>query len=54
MTEINLKIWGREFTLSIDYDCYEGEDVLPEQENALNSFLEHTDGINESEELVKN
>lgn len=54
MTEINLKIWGREFTLSIDYDCYEGEDVLPEQENALNSFLEHTDVINESEELVKN
>ena len=38
MTE-KLTIWGREFELRVTFDCFDNEEVLPIQEQALEAFL---------------
>lgn len=53
MTEITLNIWGREFALAVEFDCYEGENVLPAQETALSDFLEQDNLIDSIEQKVK-
>lgn len=53
MTEITLNVWGREFALAIEFDCYEGETVLPEQVAALSDFLAQNNLIDSSEQKVK-
>lgn len=39
MSDISLTIWGRKLDLSVAFDCYENEDILPEQKDALNKLL---------------
>lgn len=40
MNKCKITLWGREFELGIEYDCYSGEEVTPEQENVLTKFIE--------------
>lgn len=40
MDNINLNLWDREFNLEVVYDQYEGEEILLNQEEALNKFIE--------------
>ena len=47
-----LILWGKKITLKIQYDCYEGEEVLPSQEEALRKFLTSQNNINESKNLI--
>ena len=37
--EINLMIWGREFTLPIAYECYDSETITVEQRKAVEAFV---------------
>lgn len=54
MTEtIKLFIWGREFTLPIEYDCYKGEKVTKEQIAALRNFAGHKNWIEASKSKVE-
>ena len=46
MNKEKISIWGREFEIEIVYDCYEGELVLPAQEEALKRILENIEVIN--------
>lgn len=39
MNKVKINVWGRELELKIVFDCYEGEDVLPIQNEALGKFL---------------
>lgn len=39
MNKTTLKIWGRAFDLSIEYDCYAGESILPYQLEAAATIL---------------
>lgn len=41
MNKQKINIWGRSFELEIVYDCYQGEEVLPVQTEALKCFLEN-------------
>ncbi len=47
-------IWGRKFTLPVEYDCYEGEEVTKAQIQALKHFKSHTEWIEQSESIVEN
>ena len=47
-------IWGRSFTLPIEYDCYEGEEVTKAQIRALKHFKTHTEWIKQSKSIVEN
>ena len=38
-----LKVWGRDFSLEVLFDVFEGEDVLVEQQQALDAFLDKAD-----------
>lgn len=49
---INIKIWNRDFSLPIVYDCYAGENVTDEQINALDMFLKKSELITKSKENV--
>ena len=50
---IDLMIWGREFTLPIDYNCYDGETETDEQFKALERLLNHKDWIDEAKSRVE-
>ena len=50
---ILIMIWNREFSLPIEYDCYEDEEITKEQLAALESFSNHTDWINHSKQYVE-
>lgn len=51
---IVLEIWGREFSLPVDYDCYEGEEITETQIRALKQFITHTEWIEQSKSAVEN
>ncbi len=46
-------IWGRKFTLPVEYDCYEGEEVTKAQIQALKNFRSHTEWIEKSRSIVE-
>ena len=46
-------IWGRKFTLPVEYDCYEGEEVTKAKIQALKRFKSHTDWIEQSKSIVE-
>ncbi len=46
-------IWGRKFTLPVEYDCYEGEEVTKAQIQALKCFKSHTEWIEQSKSIVE-
>lgn len=46
-------IWGRKFTLPVEYDCYEGEEVTKAQIQALKHFKTHTEWIEQSKSIVE-
>lgn len=50
---IKLTIWDREFSLPIEYDCYENEKVTKEQVKSLETFSSHTDWIDDSKKHVE-
>lgn len=35
---LNIEIWGRKFSLNVEYDCYAGEKITPEQMEAVERF----------------
>ena len=50
---LEINIWGRSFSLPIEYDCYEGETVTKEQEKALKHFISHSEWIEKSKSCVE-
>ena len=46
-------MWGRRFELSIQYDCYGDEDILPAQEEAYALFRSEADRILFSDQDIK-
>jgi len=53
MNKEEFMIWGRKFALSVQYDCYEGEDILPIQEEAFDCFKKESDIILASDQEMK-
>lgn len=50
---LELSIWGRSFTLPVEYDCYEGEEVTRAQNQALKRLKSHTEWIEQSKSIVE-
>ena len=50
---LEVSIWGRKFTLPVEYDCYEGEEVTKAQSQALKRFKSHTEWIEQSKSIVE-
>lgn len=50
---LKLSIWGRAFSLPVEYDCYEGETIIPAQINALESFIAHEEWIINAKKQVE-
>ena len=48
-----ISIWGREFDLKVVFDCFDDEEVLPIQEQALESFLKADAAIEDSKKQVE-
>ena len=50
---IKLEIWGREFTLRVEYDCYKGEEITKEQIKVLDRFTKRRKMIEKSKAKVE-
>lgn len=53
MNKISLTIWGRSFELPVAFDCYEGEEVLQVQYDALNELCDAQITIEEAKSNVE-
>jgi len=47
-----LSLWGRDFELSVIYDRYDGEEILPEQREAIDKLLHHWSEAEKSKTAV--
>ncbi len=54
INNLEFNVWGRDFSLQVEYDCYEGETVSPEQEDAIKAFMSHSEWIEEAKHTVEN
>ena len=50
---LEVSIWKREFTLPVEYDCYEGEEVTKAQIQAIKQFKSHSEWIEKSRSIVE-
>ena len=50
---IKLMIWGRDFALPIEYDCYEGESITEKQIEAVEALIMHPEWIEKSKNAVE-
>lgn len=50
---IELVIWDRNFSLPIEYNCYEGEVITTEQNDALMNFISHKDWVSKAKSIVE-
>lgn len=48
-----VNIWGKEFTLPVEYDCYAGETITAEQKRAIETFACHSEWIAEARTSVE-
>ena len=48
-----INIWGREFSLPVEYDCCKGEKITKKQMAAVQNFVSHADWIEVSKENVE-
>ena len=51
---LEVSIWGRSFTLPVEYDCYEGEEVTKVQIRAIKNFQAHIKWIEQSKSIIEN
>ena len=42
---VDITIWGREFNLPVEYDCYDGEVIIKGQIDALETFIARKDWL---------
>ena len=50
---LEICIWGRDFSIPVEYNCYVGESLLPEQTDAINEFLKHPEWLEKAKHLVE-
>ena len=50
---IDIDIWGRKFSLEVEYNCYEGEKVTKEQIKILERFLNNLKWIDKAKKHVE-
>ncbi|MDY6308110.1 MAG: hypothetical protein SPL71_08650 [Oribacterium sp.] len=50
---LELTVWGRDFSLPVKYDCYEGETVTEEQEASLRIFADHPAWLEKAKKKVE-
>ncbi|MDR0443216.1 MAG: hypothetical protein LBH44_07420 [Treponema sp.] len=48
-----LSVWGREFDLDVEFDCYTGKEKQPYQEDAFKAFLSCSNLVDDSLDEVK-
>ena len=51
--KLDISLWGREFSLPVDYDCYEDEQPTQEQLDSLASFSTKKDLIEKAGKEVE-
>ena len=50
---LKLNLWGRAFSLKVEYECYEGEVINEEQNNAVRHFASHPEWLEAAKPLVE-
>lgn len=50
---VDLNIWGRDFSLPVQYDCYAGEEVTQNQIASLNEFISNLNLLVDAKKKVE-
>lgn len=49
---ISIKIWDRDFSLNVDYNCYPGEKVTAKQEEMVYMLMKHHEWFDKAKKKV--
>lgn len=50
---LDMKIWERDFSLRVEFDCYAGETVTKEQKKAIKDFISHPEWISNAKTIIE-
>lgn len=50
---VDITIWGRDYVIPVEYDCYTAESVTKEQIIALNRFISHKEWLDDSKKALE-
>lgn len=50
---LDIDLWGRSFSLRVEYDCYAGETISAEQEKAIQAFSCHGEWLDKAKIVVE-
>lgn len=50
---LDICIWGRDFSVPVDFNCYAGEFPLPEQADAISYFLNRPEWLEKARHSVE-
>ena len=53
INSLDLTIWGRDFTLPVDYDCFDDEQPYKEQNESLEKFMSNLQWLTESKSALE-
>lgn len=53
MNKCKMNIWGRDFELGIEYDCYSNEKIIFEQEEALVELTKADESVQNSKRMLE-
>jgi hypothetical protein len=48
---VKIVIWDRDFELGVEYNCFKGEFVLSQQEEALDNFVLHPEWMSKEKNM---
>jgi len=54
INSLEITIWGRDFSLPIDFDCCDDEEPYSTQKTSLDRLVDNMQWISESKQLVEN
>lgn len=49
---LNIEIWGRVFSLDVEYNCYAGEEITSEQIETVERFCNNLSWLNKAKKYV--
>ena len=52
INSVEIEIWDRSFSLNIEYDCYEGEEITPKQIEAVERLRKNLHWISDAKKDV--
>lgn len=53
INNVDITIWGRDYSLPVKYDCYPGEVITEQQISMVSKFIKHPEWIDNAKVMIE-